>query len=151
MNRFIAACCRVCFQLMQIFFITIYYNVDFSFSYCPCIFSLSPTLLIYISDPCQAHIHILDVFPYFLFLFILFALIISFACSCSDMSKTKCSWQLCPSLTWCSCFFWSAWSHFIQTGFSFLDSGFTFFQWLYFPVEFDCVLIIFPLPSQLGL
>ena len=137
-----AACWRVCFQLMQIFFIIPCNKAGLLFfSYCPWISPLSPILLIYISNPCQAHIHILNEFPYFLFLFS--ASITSFACSYSDINKTTCSWQLTPSVISCSCFHWSTWSQLIQIGFLFSTPGFIFNRWVYFPVDFGYVLIIF--------
>ena len=51
-----------------------------------------------------------------------FASITSFVCSCSDASKTACSRQLTPSVTWCSCLHWSKWFQLIQIEFSFTAS-----------------------------
>ena len=72
-----------------------------------------------------------------------FSSITFFACSCLDVSKTTCSWQLTPSVTWFSCLHWSTWYKLIQIGFSFSVSGFIFSQWQYFPVYFGCVPINF--------
>ena len=60
------------------------------------------------------------------------------------MNKTTCSWSLIYSVTWSSSLHWSTWSQLIQTGFSFSISNSLFSQWLYFPVDLGCALIIFP-------
>ena len=57
--------------------------------------------------------------------------------ACSDVSKTICSWQLTLSVTWCSCLHWSIRS-------LFFTFDFIFSQWLYFPLDFGCMLVIFP-------
>ena len=111
-NSFPTACWRVCFQVMQILFITMCNII----SYCFWISLLS--FMLYFMN-----------FQIFYFLF--FASIPSFSSSCSDMSKTTCSWQLTPSVTWCSWVHWPTWSQLIQTGFLFSASGFIFNQWLY--------------------
>ena len=66
-----------------------------------------------------------------------------FSFFCLDVSKTTCSWSLTFSVIWGSSLYWSTWSQLIQSGFLFSTSGSVFSQWLYFPVDLGCVLIIF--------
>ena len=106
-------------------------------SYCPL---LSPIWLLYIFDLVKhTFIYFMN---FYIFYFSFLCINLIFVYSCSDVSKTTCSWQLTLSITWCRSIYWLTWSQLIQIGFLFSASGFMFSQWLYFPVDFNYVLII---------